>query len=203
MLKEEDLTFEERNSFIDVVQSNGNALMALIDSIVDFSKLEADQMVVSMSEFNFTPLLDSICDHVEKQLISVGKTNVTVTKVNPVEEGVRITADRHRLYQVLTHLVSNAIKFTDEGKIEIGYKVEGNLIRIYVSDTGIGIPENKFDAIFERFTKIANDKNRLYGGTGIGLTISRGLIRLMNGNIKVESTLGKGSTFFIELNLYK
>jgi two-component system, sensor histidine kinase and response regulator len=200
MLREDDLTSEEKNSFIDVVQSNGNSLMSLIDSIVDFSKLEADQMTVSMGEFNFNPLLDSICDHTEKQLISEEKRHIKVIKTKLSEDGIRIIADRHRLYQVLNHLVSNAIKFTDEGEIEIGYYTKDKTFTIFVRDTGIGIPANKTEAIFDRFTKITSDKNRLYGGTGLGLTISKGLIRLMKGDIKVESTQGKGSTFFIELD---
>jgi PAS domain S-box-containing protein len=201
MIKEEDLTHEERNSFIDVVQSNGNALMSLIDSIVDFSKLEADQMAVSLSEFNINPMIDSICDHVEKQLRTEDKTHIKTIKIIPSPNGVRITADRHRLYQVLNHLVSNAIKFTDNGEITIGYQHTGDNFRIFVRDTGIGIPENKLDVIFDRFTKIANDKNRLYGGTGIGLTISKGLIELMHGKISVESTLGEGSSFYIDLKI--
>jgi len=201
MLREDDLSSDDKNSFIDVIQSNGNSLMSLIDSIVDFSKLEADQMVISLGEFNFNPLLDSICNHAEKQLLTESKQHITVVKSNPCPEGVRITADRHRLFQVLNHLVSNAIKFTNNGEIEIGYKIENNKIVIFIRDTGIGIPENKFDVIFERFTKVNSDKNRLYGGTGIGLTISKGLVRLMHGDIRVESEVGKGSTFFIEFNL--
>lgn len=201
MLKEEELTHEEKNSFIDVVQSNGNALMSLIDSIVDFSKLEADQMTVSIGEFNFNPLLDSICDHVEKQLITEEKHNIRVIKTKPTAEGIRINADRHRLYQVLNHLASNAVKFTDEGEIEIGYFCDEKKFSIFIRDTGIGIPDNKFEAIFDRFTKVSTDKNRLYGGTGLGLTISKGLVKLMKGDIRVESVKGEGSTFFIEFNL--
>ena len=95
--------------------------------------------------------------------------------------------------------MSNAVKFTDNGEIELGYKQENGKFIIFVRDTGIGIPAKKQKVIFERFTKVNNDKNRLYGGTGIGLTISKGLMKLMNGKIKVESEEGKGSTFFIEM----
>lgn len=201
MLREENLTSEEKNTFIDIIQSNGNGLMSLIESIVDFSKLEADQMTVSISEFNFNPLFDSACDRTEKLLISEEKTNIKVIRSKGAEGEVRIQSDRHRLNQVINHLISNAIKFTDEGEIEIGYKIIDDQLEVYVRDTGIGIQHNKLDKIFDRFTKVNNDKNRLYGGTGIGLTISKGLMELMGGSIEVESKVGKGSTFWLKMKL--
>lgn len=199
MLREDDLSAEDRNSFIDVIQSNGNSLMTLIDSIVDFSKLESDQMVVSMGEFNFKPLFDSICDYTGNLLKTEEKTNIKVIRTTPENPDVRIISDRHRLNQVMTHLVSNAVKFTDNGEIELGYRMENDKFIIFVRDTGIGIPAKKHKVIFDRFTKVSNDKNRLYGGTGIGLTISKGLIKLMKGKIRVESEEGKGSIFYIEM----
>ncbi len=201
MLREDDLSHEDKNSFIDVIQSNGNSLMTLIDSIVDFSKLETEQMVVSMSEFNFKPLFDSVCDHAQKLLTTEEKVNIKLLRTSPAEPDVRIKADRHRLNQVLNHLTSNAIKFTDSGEIEIAYKAEEKKLKVFVRDTGIGIPKNKQKVIFDRFAKVNTDKNRLYGGTGIGLTISKGLMKLMKGKIKVESEPGKGSTFSIEISL--
>lgn len=199
MLREDDLTSEDRNSFIDVIQSNGNSLMTLIDSIVDFSKLESDQMVVSMSEFNFRTLFESISEYTANLLKTEEKTHIKLITSMPEEADIRIVSDRHRLNQVLSHLVSNAVKFTDEGEIELGYKQEDGKFIISVRDTGIGIPANKQKAIFERFTKVNNDKNRLYGGTGIGLTISKGLMKLMKGKIYVESEEGKGSNFYIKM----
>jgi PAS domain S-box-containing protein len=201
MLREEDISQEERNSYIDVIQSNGNSLMTLIDSIVDFSKLEADQMSVSLSEFNFNPLFDTICDHTQKVLLSENKQHIKLVINKESEEGVRIISDRHRLNQVINHLISNAVKFTDQGEIEIGYKIIDDQLAIYVRDTGIGIPKNKVNTIFDRFTKVNNDKNRLYGGTGLGLTISKGLMKLMGGSIEVESDLGKGSIFWLKISL--
>ena len=201
MLREDDLSSEDRNSFIDVIQSNGNSLMTLIDSIVDFSKLETEQMTVSIGEFNFKPLFDSASEYAEKMLISDQKqSEVKLIRTTPDEPNIRIKSDRHRLNQVINHLISNAIKFTDQGEIEIGYKKENDKFLIFVRDTGTGIPKNKQKTIFERFAKINSDKNRLYGGTGIGLTISRGLMKLMGGRIYVESAPGQGSTFTLELN---
>ncbi|MFA9389377.1 MAG: PAS domain-containing sensor histidine kinase [Prolixibacteraceae bacterium] len=199
MLREDDLSEEDRNSFIDVIQSNGNSLMTLIDSIVDFSKLESDQMIVSMGEFNFKTLYDSICDYTSNMLKSEEKTHIKLIRTTPENSEIRITSDRHRLNQVIIHLVSNAVKFTDQGEIEIGYKQEDEKFIIFVRDTGIGIPQKKHKAIFERFTKVNNDKNRLYGGTGIGLTISKGLMKLMKGKLRLESEEGKGSIFYIEM----
>jgi two-component system, sensor histidine kinase and response regulator len=200
MLREENSTLQERNTYIDVVQSNGNSLMTLIDSIVDFSKLEADQMSISFGEFNFISLFNSVCDHTEKTLISEEKSHIKLIRTKGTDENVRIFSDRHRLNQVLNHLISNAVKFTDKGEIEIGFKKEENSFIIFVRDTGIGIPKDKLDTIFDRFTKVNNDKNRLFGGTGIGLTISKGLMKLMGGIIEVESEFGKGSTFRVIIN---
>ncbi|MBP7508377.1 MAG: PAS domain-containing sensor histidine kinase [Prolixibacteraceae bacterium] len=199
MLREDDLSSEDRNSFIDVIQSNGNSLMSLIESLVDFSKLEADQMSVSKGEFNLNPLLESACDNTEKLLKSEEKEKVKVIRSFENEDGLRIISDRHRLNQVLSHLISNAIKFTEEGEIEIGYKLDGDDLGIFVKDTGIGIQKDKIGKIFDRFTKVSSDKNKLYGGTGIGLTISKGLMELMGGRIEVESKIGKGSTFWLKM----
>lgn len=201
MLREDDITPEERNMFIDVIQSNGNALTSLIDSIVDFSKLETEQMSVSMGEFNFDTLFDSACDYTQNMLVSAEKSHIKLLRTKGSDNGIRIISDRHRLNQVLNHLISNAVKFTDNGEIEIGYNVLDSQLAIFVRDTGIGIPKNKYNTIFDRFTKINSDKSRLFGGTGIGLTISKGLVKLMGGTIEVSSELGKGSTFTIKLPL--
>jgi len=201
MLREDDVSKEERNMYIDVIQSNGNGLMTLIDSIVDFSKLEADQMTISFGEFNFNPLFESVCEYTKKILLSENKTAINLKMSKGSEEGVRIITDRHRLNQVMNHVISNAVKFTDKGEIEIGYEIIGDKLSIFVRDTGIGIAKNKINTIFDRFTKVNGDKNRLYGGTGIGLTISKGLIKLMGGAIEVESESGKGSTFWIKIPL--
>lgn len=201
MLREDDITPEERNMFIDVIQSNGNALTSLIDSIVDFSKLETEQMSVSLGEFNFDTLFDSACDYTQNMLVSAEKSHIKLLRTKGSENGIRIVSDRHRLNQVLNHLISNAVKFTDNGEIEIGYNVLDSQLAIFIRDTGIGIPKNKYNTIFDRFTKVNSDKNRLFGGTGIGLTISKGLVHLMGGTIEVSSELGKGSTFTIKLPL--
>jgi PAS domain S-box-containing protein len=199
MLREPSNTEEDTNSFIDVIQSNGQSLMTLIDSIVDFSKLEADQMGISKSEFNLNALLETVCSDAHKSLVANFKENIQLIKTINEKAQCRIFTDRHRLNQVMNHLVSNAVKFTDEGQIEIGYQVTGKNVTIFVRDTGIGIAKANHSKIFEQFAKVSEDKNRLYGGTGIGLTISKGLIELMGGSITVESELNKGALFTVHL----
>lgn len=198
MLREPTISREEMDSFIDVVQSNGQSLMMIIDSIIDFSKIEAKQMGISKSEFNLTPLIDTVSEDLRKSLIAGFKENIQLIKSVP-EVPCRIFTDRHRLNQVLNYMISNAVKFTDDGEIEIGYNVSDNKVNIFIRDTGIGIAKANQKKIFERFAKINEDKNRLYGGTGIGLTISKGLIELMGGSIDVESDLGHGAKFTIHL----
>lgn len=199
MLREPSNSEEETNSFIDVIQSNGQSLMTLIDSIVDFSKLEADQMGISKSEFNLNALLETVCADAHKSLVANFKENIQLIKTIDEQTPCRIFTDRHRLNQVMNHLVSNAVKFTDDGEIEIGYQVVGNHVNIFVRDTGIGVAKTHHSKIFERFAKVNEDKNRLYGGTGIGLTISKGLIELMGGSITVESEINKGALFTVQI----
>lgn len=200
MLREEDLTPEDKNSFIDVIQSNGNSLMSLIDAIVDFSKLETDQMVISEGEFNFKPVFDNACDYAAK-LLRTEEKNQAVRLIESVPDNaeIRIVSDRHRLGQVLSHLISNAVKFTENGEIELSYFVKNKKLNIVVRDTGIGIPKNKQRSIFERFAKVTTNKEKLYGGTGIGLTISKGIIKLLKGTINVNSAPNEGATFTIKI----
>ena len=135
MLREDDITPEERNMFIDVIQSNGNALTSLIDSIVDFSKLETEQMSVSLGEFNFDTLFDSACDYTQNMLVSAEKSHIKLLRTKGSDNGIRIISDRHRLNQVLNHLISNAVKFTDNGEIEIGYNVLDSQLAMFIRDT--------------------------------------------------------------------
>ena len=112
-------------------------------------------------------------------------------------------SDPLRLRQVLSNLLSNAVKFTSEGSIELGYKLDPRKnrprIEFYISDTGIGIPEDKLDLIFERFRQVDDSQSRQYGGTGLGLAISKRLVELIGGSIWVESKPGKGSTFYFNI----
>jgi signal transduction histidine kinase len=115
------------------------------------------------------------------------------------EKEVFVLADKERLHQIFNNLISNALKFTSEGFIEIGYKPLGDMVEFHVKDTGIGISPVFYDKIFERFRQVEAEKTRKYGGNGLGLSITKNLVELMGGKIWLESEEGKGSTFYFTL----
>ncbi|MCK4661444.1 MAG: tetratricopeptide repeat protein [Bacteroidales bacterium] len=196
----------KQKSYIENIRNSGKNLLVIINDILDFSKIEAKRLKIKMLEFNLFKLIDSFYNSIkirsdEKKLDLILETD------NKLPEFV--IGDPVRLTQILTNLVANAIKFTSEnGKIKIKVELINDnqnqvKIRFKISDTGIGIHENKIQNIFENYTQANIETTRTYGGTGLGLSIVKNLIELQNGEISVESELGKGSTFSFTLNYTK
>ncbi|MBK7212131.1 MAG: response regulator [Bacteroidales bacterium] len=198
LLSDKDITEEERTRFSSIISNSSNQLMQLINDIIDISKLEAHQLKVFMSDCN----LNEICRNcyysfINSELLKT-KPNVKLILNLPDKYAtVKTVSDPNRLQQVIMNLINNAIKFTENGAIEFGYELidenEVPKLKFFVKDSGIGIPPEKFDLIFERFRQATDDGS--HKGTGLGLSISKGIIELLNGNIGVESTPGKGATF--------
>lgn len=201
LLLNTELTDKQRE-YQTVVQSSADSLLTLINDILDFSKIEAGKMELDFHEF---ALRDSIADTLqilgfraqEKGLELAYQTQSNVPDV--------VIGDLGRLRQVLINLVGNAIKFTDKGEVVLDVQLVSKatdqaILRFEVKDTGIGIPPDKQQAIFESFTQAEGSTTRRFGGTGLGLSISRQLVSLMGGDIKVESEAGKGSTFSFTAN---
>jgi signal transduction histidine kinase/CheY-like chemotaxis protein len=196
LLKTDDLSSEKRDKFITLINNSGNHLLNIINDIIDISKIEASQISIKKDYFNLQDVLKSIekefCQKIEK----LSKVEFIIKD----NENIIIYSDLYRIHQILTNLISNAIKFTHEGSIELSYKIiENNRIRISVKDTGIGIEQEHLEYIFHRFRQANEKSTREYGGTGLGLTISRHLTEILDGQIFVKSTFGKGSEFSIEL----
>jgi signal transduction histidine kinase/CheY-like chemotaxis protein len=187
----------ESKEFVQTIQRSGENLLAIIDDILDLSKIEAGMMRIDSSAFSIRGLLNSIevmlrPKATQKQLRLVVKTQDSVPDM--------LEGDAFRLTQILVNLVSNALKFTDEGSVTVNVTNEvrtGDVIntRITVSDTGIGIDKAKVHHIFGRFQQAENAVTRKYGGTGLGLSIVKELVLLQNGTIDVDSEPGKGTTF--------
>ncbi|MCX7986824.1 MAG: PAS domain S-box protein [Bacteroidales bacterium] len=189
---------EKREEFIQIIRTNANLLLNLIDDIIDVSRIQEGQVKLKKTIVNINLLLDDILTPYMNP-VSQGKDIITkIEKSLPDEEAI-VLADPLRLKQILNNLISNAFKFTEKGSITVGYSVDKDMIVFYVADTGIGIPENKREEIFQRFTQADVSLTRRYGGSGLGLAISKGLVELMGGKIWVESTEGIGSKFYFTI----
>ncbi len=190
---------DDQKKYVKVFRKAGDTLLSLVNDILDLSKIEAQQLVLENIQFD---LLDVIEESVEIYAIKAAERKVElISRIDP-DLDVKRVGDPARLRQIILNLISNAIKFTENGYILV--KVHGsdsNEILISVSDTGVGIPKEKQEAIFASFTQADSSTSRKYGGTGLGLTISKRLVSMMGGRIGVESEVGKGSTFSFNVNL--
>ncbi|MFT4074518.1 MAG: response regulator [Asticcacaulis sp.] len=190
---------DEQVKFAQTIQSSGNDLLALINDILDLSKIEAGQMEIRPESLSLTRLIRDMQRVFEPIAAQKGLTFRT-----KIDKGLPevIDTDRQRLEQILKNLLSNAFKFTESGTVELALsKTKDGQISLAVTDTGIGISGDQQSAIFEAFRQADGTISRKYGGTGLGLSISRELTRLLGGTIGLKSTLGKGSTFSLVLPL--
>lgn len=197
---ESDLQAEQRSQ-IQTIQSSGKALLVLINDVLDLSKIEARRLELETEEFSLHGVLDAVLDIAGARASAKGLEVVALTESRASKH---LIGDANRLRQILLNLVSNAVKFTESGGIRVNAACLGEtdsgdvVIRIEVRDTGIGIPEKILEKLFRPFTQADASTTRRYGGTGLGLTISKQLIELMGGQIGVESKPGVGSCFWVE-----
>ncbi|HVK61267.1 MAG TPA: response regulator, partial [Bdellovibrionales bacterium] len=200
-LKDPTLDPAERAQYLGIIDRNGHALTKVIDDILDLSKVEAGGLVVENLEFSLPTLLQDAVDLFTAAALSKG------LKIElRVESTARkaVCADPTRLRQILTNVIGNALKFTSEGGISIHGEVvprDGReFIRISIKDTGIGLTEKQIEKLFSPFTQADGSTTRKYGGTGLGLALSRKLAQAMGGNVTVgESVFNHGSTFIVEI----
>lgn len=181
-----------------IIQNNCQTLIQLIDDIIDIAKIESGQITLKYSDVNISQLFEELKVVFEKELLKSNKK--TIKLKYSLDKSVNIIhSDALRLRQIISNLIGNAIKFTEFGYIEFGCKkINGSKIRFFVKDTGIGISDNNLTKIFNRFEKL-QDQEINAGGTGLGLTISKNLVQLLNGNIGVKSLQEKGSLFHFTL----
>ncbi|MGE5393478.1 MAG: PAS domain S-box protein [Candidatus Saccharibacteria bacterium] len=189
---------EEHAEFAKIIKENGNNLLEIISNIMDLSKIESGQMMVVKNEFSLNRLIAEV--HSNHVLKTIEKCLLWQEK--PIhKEAYWMVSDESKIRQILDNLISNAIKFTESGTIEIGYEQQGSSLLFHVKDTGIGIPEEFHQAIFERFRQVETTNSRNYGGNGLGLAITKSLITLLGGEIWLESQPGVGSTFYFTIPL--
>ncbi|KWK50848.1 hybrid sensor histidine kinase/response regulator [Burkholderia stagnalis] len=198
LLQRTTLTAKQRN-FVDTVYRSGQTLLTIIDDILDFSKIEAGKLVLERIAFNLYQLLDDVVSLLEPTARRKALA-LRLRKHDPVPEWVR--GDPVRLRQILTNLVGNAIKFTERGQVELAVSSpEHGLVAFAIADSGIGIAPDVSAQLFKPFQQADSSTARQYGGTGLGLVISRQLAEMMGGTLSVESAPGQGSVFTVTARL--
>lgn len=201
ILKEDESTSENQKSFINAIQDGSNQLLSIINDIVDISSIEANVLKKSITKVYINEILESLYTQFHLKAIENGNS----IKVTPglKNEDARLDTDNTKLIQILSNLINNALKFTKNGKVEFGYKVNDLMIEFFVSDTGIGIANDHHLRIFENFYQVENELSRQFGGTGLGLAISKAYAELLGGKIWLQSEPGKGSTFYFNIPYLK
>lgn len=197
---------KEQGEYVEIIQSASENLLGLINNILDLSKIESGNLSLEHMPVDVKQIVSDAVKILEQKTREKGiQLNCNIAANIPS----KVMGDQLRLSQILFNLVGNAIKFTDKGFVEIGCKMVNGpddskeYISFYVKDTGIGVAMEKQDAIFERFTQANTDTERLYGGTGLGLNIAKGIVDMYGGTLKMESTPGKGTTFHFILTFSK
>lgn len=201
MLNDETTSPANKKKYLDIIHSNGQMLISLIDDIIDFAKIEAGQIKIVNESFSLNGLLSQLHTIFLTEISRQNKSDVTLRMRKALtNDKCFIKSDPQRLKQILNNLIGNALKFTNNGFIEFGYKMhKKHKLLFYVKDTGIGISKEKLKLIFERFVQADSSRSRRFGGSGLGLAISKGFVDLMGGEMWAESVENKGSVFYFTI----
>jgi hypothetical protein len=201
LLMSPDLSGEHQQEYIGIIEKSGERMLNIINNIVDISRIESGQMELHILESNINEQVENVCTFLNLEALNKG---IGLSYINPLPpEKALIKTDREKLYAILINLVKNAIKYTDEGSVKIGYSLKNDIepayLKFYVCDTGIGIPEDMHEAIFDRFVQADIDDRQARQGAGLGLSITKAYVEMLGGRIWVESNVGKGSTFYFTI----
>jgi len=196
---------DEQKEYAETIRYSGEALLSVINDILDYSKIESGKLELEETEFKLTDTIEDIFD-----LLSSKASEKGLELLYDIDSEVpdMIKCDLTRLRQIFVNLINNSLKFTEKGEILVTVKVNetfktGHLLQMEVKDSGIGIAKDKIDLVFQSFSQADSSTTRKYGGTGLGLSISKNLVELMGGKIWIESTLGKGTSFFFTIKTGK
>jgi PAS domain S-box-containing protein len=193
LLKEPDLEGDQQESYIALIEKSGERMLNIINDIIDISKIEAGLKTIDISESNINEQIEYIYTFFKPEVEAKG-LGLSFKNALTANESI-IDTDREKVYAILTNFVKNAIKYSDEGIIEIGYLKKGDFLEFYVKDNGVGIPQERHETIFERFIQGGIDEKLAQQGAGLGLAISKAYVEMLGGEIWVESEEGAGSTF--------
>ncbi|MFN8258974.1 MAG: ATP-binding protein [Bacteroidales bacterium] len=214
LLKSYSLAEETRNEYINIIERSGKRLLNIINDLIDISKVESGQMKINKSDVNINSVLDFLYSFFKPEVENKGMMLAFEKSLDDSE--AIINTDKEKLYAILTNLIKNAIKYTNQGKIEFGYMVKdisietyeakdkiSRFVEFYVKDSGIGIIKAKHNSIFERFVQVENSISGNYEGAGLGLAITQAYVKLLGGSIWLESEPGVGSRFYFNIPFVK
>ncbi|MBN2274806.1 MAG: response regulator [Bacteroidales bacterium] len=205
LLASEEVPEDQKKSFVQYIQSSGEVLLNLVDDIIDIAKIEAGELKIVKKECNLTGLLNELHHTFNEVKNRVNKEQLEIIlSCEPENQNLLLKTDPFRLRQILSNLLGNAIKFTEKGSVTFGYKVTSEeKLEFFVKDTGVGLTREELDLIFDRFKRTLHSEEKNIIGTGLGLTISKNLVELLGGEMWVNSSPGKGTTFFFTLPYLK
>lgn len=197
LLKQPDLSGEQQQAYINIIEKSGARMLNILNDIISISKIESGQMEISISDSNINEQIEYVYTFFKPEVEKKGM-QLFCQKNLPTNQAV-IKTDREKIYAILTNLVKNAIKYSNNGTIGMGYQLRNQYIEFFVKDTGIGISSDKQKAIFDRFVQVDITDKRASEGAGLGLTIAKAYVEMLGGKIWVESEQGVGSTFYFML----
>ncbi len=201
ILRDESLTNDERNEFASILNISSRSLLDLLNRIIDLSQLDSGIMQVNESEIDLEAIIIRLFSIYDEKIKVLDKDITIDYKINCLNPNIII--DGEKLEKSISYLLDNAINFTQSGKIQLSCSLQDDQnLEIFVKDTGAGISVSQQQAIFERFNQVDNSYTRKQSGAGIGLSLCSRYIKLMNGTLKLDSELGKGSTFHLSIPCY-
>ncbi|WP_319481096.1 PAS domain S-box protein [uncultured Draconibacterium sp.] len=197
LLQEAELSVKNQKNYIDIIEKSGNRLLNTVNDIIEISKIESGEIKVTKSKVDIISLLDILVAFFKHE---AKNKNIDIVLQNNIDgNDLTITSDKNKLSSILSNLIKNAIKYTNEGTINVGLKIENNQVLFSCQDTGIGIPKNRQKAIFNRFEQADIEDKHAHQGSGLGLAIVKSYVEMLDGRIWVESETGKGSAFYVLL----
>jgi PAS domain S-box-containing protein len=200
LLKQEGPSDDAWEHYIDIIYQSSNQLLRVINDIVDYSKIQAGQYELEENEIHLNVLMEELKELFDEEKKSMNKEKIDIILSIPEQQEDKvIISDHGKIKQIFTNLIDNALKFTLKGEIEIGFFIKNDYVNFFVSDTGIGISEEDQKIIFDRFRQVDSSTSRNFGGTGLGLTICKTLVELMDGEITLSSEEEKGTTFYFKV----
>ena len=202
LIAEEDLQPETRNRYFNIISQNTEQLLRLINDILDISKIEANLITLRKEPFDLNQLLDNLLTSFEKEKVRMGRESVSLELIKPsTDNRFLVAGDSIKITQILNNLIGNALKFTSKGFVRFGCQAGAEDLLFFVEDSGQGIHDDMMEVIFDRFRQGEESETRSHRGSGLGLSISKGLVEAMAGRIWCTSSPGKGSTFSFTISL--